>query len=419
MTVPSLVSRGPAVVVPPGLGALVPFVEAGVFGAYEVQFTAAVLRLEPGLGTPELLALAVAARAPRFGHVCMPIDSMAERLVELEGDEVEGLPWPPADVWAAALVGSPIVASGEPTGDGADPTVGLGRRAPVPPPVLALRAVRRRRPGPSRFGDPSSGDPFVAGRLRRAVENVLDSLFVPERTGVPTSSDWPPDGLSPPVSPSSPGGRERGRPTPWPGLLAAAHLLAAEDGSRLSVALAAPTGKAAARMGEAVQEAVTGLGPTGRPGDVAELVAATEPTTIHTLLGWRDRTHFRHDRDHPLPEDLVIVDETSMVSLPLMAQTPRVPSGPRASVVLVGDPYQLASIEAGTVMSDVVGRRLPRGARPGVRRRDVRPLGAARPVGRRCAPSDRSWPTGSPSSGPRGGSGGLVYRRPGRRRSHR
>jgi exodeoxyribonuclease V alpha subunit len=87
---------------------------------------------------------------------------------------------------------------------------------------------------------------------------------------------------------------------------------------------------------------------------MAALLADTAPTTIHSLLGWEDRTHFRHDREHPLPEDMVIIDETSMVSLPLMAKLLDAVR-PEASVVLVGDPFQLASIEAGTVMSDVVG----------------------------------------------------------------
>ena len=104
-------------------------------------------------------------------------------------------------------------------------------------------------------------------------------------------------------------------------------------------------------MGEAVQAAVREI---DGAGEVAGLVAATVPTTIHALLGWEDRTHFHHDRDHPLPEDMVIIDETSMVSLPLMAKLLGAVR-PEASVVLVGDPFQLASIEAGTVMSDVVG----------------------------------------------------------------
>ena len=160
-------------------------------------------------------------------------------------------------------------------------------------------------------------------------------------------------------------------------LLAAAHLVAAGQDRPLSVVLAAPTGKAAARMGEAVQAAVTEIDLAEGAGEVAGLVAATVPTTIHSLLGWEDRTHFRHDRDHPLPEDMVIIDETSMVSLPLMAKLLGAVR-PEASVVLVGDPFQLASIEAGTVMSDVVGPagRPEEGDDPGVPRTEAEPPGS-------------------------------------------
>ena len=204
---------------------------------------------------------------------------------------------------------------------------------------LARRCARspadRAWPGPSGDG----------------VDRVLDSLFEPAGSG-------PADlqrlavrrALAPGVSIIA-GGPGTGKTYTVARLLVAAQLVAAERGRPLSVALAAPTGKAAARMGEAVQAAVTEIRP-GRGG--RRTVAATAPTTIHSLLGWEDRTHFRHDRDHPLPEDMVIIDETSMVSLPLMAKLLDAVR-PEASVVLVGDPFQLASIEAGTVMSDVVG----------------------------------------------------------------
>ena len=93
-----------------------------MFGAYEVQFAATVLRLQPGLGDEELLALAVAARAPRFGHVCTPLDAMAVRLAELDGEEADDLPWPSADAWAAALTRSSIVS----------PAADADRRTPAP-----------------------------------------------------------------------------------------------------------------------------------------------------------------------------------------------------------------------------------------------------------------------------------------------
>jgi exodeoxyribonuclease V alpha subunit len=83
--------------------------------------------------------------------------------------------------------------------------------------------------------------------------------------------------------------------------------------------------------------------------------------TLHRLLGWRPDvpSRFRHDHRRPLPYDVVVVDEASMVSLPLMAEARRRRStGSR--IVLVGDRDQLASVEAGAVLGDLCG---PRGQR--------------------------------------------------------
>jgi exodeoxyribonuclease V alpha subunit len=72
------------------------------------------------------------------------------------------------------------------------------------------------------------------------------------------------------------------------------------------------------------------------------------------LLGWTPGVEFRHNETNPLPHDLVVVDETSMVSLPLMARL-LAAVRPDATLVLVGDPYQLASVEAGAVLGEIVG----------------------------------------------------------------
>ena len=131
--------------------------------------------------------------------------------------------------------------------------------------------------------------------------------------------------------------------------------LLAEQAGRASplVALAAPTGKAAARLEEAVhaQARKLDVAPDG-PRGLLDLNAST----LHRLLGWRPGSHsrFRHHRGNRLPHDVVIVDETSMVSLSLMARVIEAVR-PEARLVLVGDPGQLTSIEAGAVLGDIVG----------------------------------------------------------------
>ncbi len=126
------------------------------------------------------------------------------------------------------------------------------------------------------------------------------------------------------------------------------ELLLAQPGPAPRIALAAPTGKAAARLQQAVDDAVAAgrLPPAG--------LAAS---TLHRLLGRRpgSTSRFRHDRDNRLPYDVVVVDETSMVSLTLMARLLDA-LRPDTRLVLVGDPDQLASVEAGAVLGDLVAR---------------------------------------------------------------
>ena len=121
------------------------------------------------------------------------------------------------------------------------------------------------------------------------------------------------------------------------------------------MALAAPTGKAASRMTDAVRLAVAEAELEGTVDpSVAASLSETTATTLHRLLGAVPGAGFRRSPRNPLPHDLVIVDETSMVSLPLMAHLLQA-LRPETRLVLVGDPFQLASIEAGSVMSDIVG----------------------------------------------------------------
>ncbi|WP_208278106.1 exodeoxyribonuclease V subunit alpha [Massilia oculi] len=129
----------------------------------------------------------------------------------------------------------------------------------------------------------------------------------------------------------------------------------APDAERQRVALAAPTGKAAARLKQSIDKAL---------GELADRVGAELPLrkltermgaarTLHSLLGARPDTRaFAHHRGNPLDVDVLIVDEASMVHLEMMASLlDALP--PRATLILLGDKDQLASVEAGAVLGDL------------------------------------------------------------------
>ena len=115
------------------------------------------------------------------------------------------------------------------------------------------------------------------------------------------------------------------------------------------IRLAAPTGKAAARMMESVHAGLAGLA----DGERLRPLLPERAFTLHRLLGLgRYGTRARHDRDNPLTAEAVIVDEASMVDLPLMARLAEaIPMGGR--LILLGDRYQLASVESGSVLAEI------------------------------------------------------------------
>ena len=120
-------------------------------------------------------------------------------------------------------------------------------------------------------------------------------------------------------------------------------------GRRLRIALAAPTGKAAIRLQQLIRAAKPVLSlSVDQAAQIPEQVL-----TLHRLLGGQpDSVYFRYDRDNPLPFDVLVIDEVSMVGLALMAKTIRA-LPPDAHLILLGDKEQLASVEAGSVLGDI------------------------------------------------------------------
>lgn len=147
------------------------------------------------------------------------------------------------------------------------------------------------------------------------------------------------------------GGPGTGKTTTVVRLLAA--LLEQPGGERLAIGLAAPTGKAAARMAEAIRNAKASL-------PVSEAIKAALPEqarTLHRLLGSRgDRPQVRHTAANPLALDVLVVDEASMVDLAMMAKLlDALPANGR--LVLLGDKDQLCAVEAGAVFAELCDGR--------------------------------------------------------------
>ncbi len=138
-------------------------------------------------------------------------------------------------------------------------------------------------------------------------------------------------------------------------VLTLALLLELERSRKLRIAVAAPTGKAAAR----IQDTMRAVKETLPCGEAVKAQLPERATTIHRLLGYiPDSASFRHNSENPLAYDVVAVDEASMVDLALMAKLfQAIP--PSARVILLGDKDQLASVEAGAVLGDICSVQAP------------------------------------------------------------
>jgi exodeoxyribonuclease V alpha subunit len=188
--------------------------------------------------------------------------------------------------------------------------------------------------------------PTAASAIGDDVKALLDDLFAANAKRLGDRPDWQKIAtalaLERPLTIVS-GGPGTGKTTTVVNVLACA--LAGNPDCRIR--LAAPTGKAAARMLEAIRNAAAHL-----PLDLRERLPA-ESFTVHRLLGWLPAANeFRHHAGNPLPIDLLVVDEASMLDLALATKlVEAVPSAAR--IILLGDKDQLAAVESGAVFAEL------------------------------------------------------------------
>ncbi|KRG61951.1 exodeoxyribonuclease V subunit alpha [Stenotrophomonas humi] len=362
--------------------------KAGALRALDHAFAQSLRRLDVATPDEVLTAAALASLAVSQGHAGFD-PAQPQRLVDA------GLTWPIPEEWKAQLAASRWISTA------VDNTV-ESEQSPLvwENGLLYLRRYReyerRLALGLQRIGQASVEDGDVAG-----LAGVFARLFPGQGASVVQQADLF-DAPSPQPSPERGGGSRRaanldsflvppgegarrageGRAldhqahaaavalrhnlllvTGGPGtgktttitrlLVLLAAQAQAEGRPAPRVALAAPTGRAAERMAESLRNAVQQLPATGIDAALCEQLPSTG-TTLHRLLGViPDSPRFRHHADNPLPYDVVVVDEASMIDLPLMTKlVEAIAEGTR--LVLLGDPDQLPSVEAGDVLSAIL-----------------------------------------------------------------
>ena len=299
------------------------FNRAGILESSDVHVARRVGDLVDESDESVLLATALAVRAVRHGSVCVDLATVPAVAPDL--------PWPDPARWTKAVAASPLVEQGALRVE--HDLLYLDRYHHLERQVCDDLVERVRQPAPD------VDEEALQAALARISRGHLSEE---QRTAAVRAVRQSTTVLT--------GGPGTGKTTTVARILALLADQAAARGEPLSIALTAPTGKAASRLQESVERELAHI-----PEEDAARVGRLEPMTLHRLLGWRpdNTTRFRHHRGNRLKYDVVVADEASMVELTMMARLLEAVR-PQARLLLVGDPRQLTSVGAGAVLSDLV-----------------------------------------------------------------
>lgn len=312
---------------------------AGVLAPIDRHLGGLLARMAPEDPPEVALAGALASRALQDGHTCLDLAATVGRpLTDDQGEPVPGFVWPEVDAWLASLAASAVVGDGS----GRTPLVLEGGR------LWLLRYAHHEQhlaDGLARIAT-TVVPPVDPVRLDASVARLFAGTWAHDEQEAAVRSAV---GRGLTVLAGGPG---TGKTTTVVRLLAA--LLEQPHARMPRVLLLAPTGKAAARLSDAMrwQRDQLDLDP-----DLADRVRAALPVeakTVHRALGPRNTwmTEVAHHAARPWSEDVIVLDEASMVDLPLMARVVAAVK-PGARLVLLGDKDQLAAVGAGAVLADL------------------------------------------------------------------
>ncbi len=314
-------------------------IQKGSFSHIDIEFGRFLGRISASFQEEAFLAGALASRAVREGDVCLDLEEISGK--EFQDPETGELicRLPSFDRWRNALFESGV--AGNP-GEFTPLVLGTKNR------LYLYRYWQHEQDLADRLS--ALANRSIHGTSPEALSQGLGRLFGPPgKQGV----NWQKLGAFVAATRSLAiisGGPGTGKTTTISRILALIAYL--QGGEKPRIALAAPTGKAASRLQEAVEQSKQTI---DLPQEILEAIP-TEAKTIHRLLGViRGKGTFKHNRENPLPYDIVVVDEVSMVDLSLMvALTSAIPK--RGRLILLGDRDQLASVEAGAVLGDICKR---------------------------------------------------------------
>jgi len=326
---------------------------AGVLSPLDRHLARAVHALQ-GCDPLTALGAALASRAVQLGHVCLDLRRLS--FAELDADDALEGDWPAPEQLLEALLDSPLCT---PIGSG---VAAVDEVAAATTPLVLDRRGRLYLQRYARY------ERTLAAVLRqraRRVEDVDTELLGAglRRLFGNAEGDGAQGGESPLAGAHAKvacvaalhalavicGGPGTGKTTTVVKILALLEEQALARSERpLSVLLLAPTGKAARRLASSVQAGLAAL----PVSDAVRAAIPNEAYTIHRALGGGSSGRFRHDESNPLPADVVLVDEVSMVDLALLYRL-AIAIRPQARLILQGDKDQLASVEAGAILGDI------------------------------------------------------------------